>query len=443
MIRAFLLLTSICIIGMTGSAFAQPAPLLPTEAEAEALLEAWRPARTAPEPSPQTTAKPVPASVRASHSAAFRLYQAFGKSLAGKNTLLSPFSIQAALTLFSTGAKGQSKQEIAQFLGLPEQDGAALTELAQLQQRLQNTPEATLTIANGFYLQKGYRFAEHFLAQAKIIGTTLHSTDFRQPERAAESINAWAQGHTANKIPKIITPDNIAPDTKFALLNAVYFKGKWESPFEKESTKEQDFTRENGTTVAAPMMHQSGRWYYHEFPEGKLVILPYKGGQLAMVAVLPTSKLATLESRLSQQPELFSQWLAAAQVERVVLRLPKFTTGSFADLIPQLKALGVHSAFSPESDLSGIGGPSCHENPAQCLQANAVLHRTWMQVDESGTEAAAVTAITGLATASPIAPPPPKEFFANRPFLFAVMEYNQQQQQAGHILFLGRMHQPE
>lgn len=239
------------------------------------------------------------------------------------------------------------------------------------------------------------------------------------------------EAKTQDKIKDLIQSGNLDPLTRLVLVNAIYFKGNWASPFDPAHTAEGAFVVAPDAEVRVPLMAKLQRIPYAEFEEVQIAKLPYAGAGLSMLVVLPREKagLAALEARLT--PDVLAAWRAGLAERDVRLVLPKFklTWGAF-ELNGALKALGMLDAFSDtQADFSGMDG-----RPAW-LYIGLVLHKAFVEVNEEGTEAAAATAVVMRARA--MRPSPPVEFRADHPFLFLIQE-----ETTGAILFLGRVADP-
>ncbi len=254
--------------------------------------------------------------------------------------------------------------------------------------------------------------------------------DFAKTEQARQTINAWVEEQTENKITDLIPPRALSADTKLVLTNAVYFHGDWQKPFAKAGTREQDFHLTNSDKQKVPLMHQSAAVRYGAVDDLKVLELPYGDGRLSMVVLLPNEikGLGRLEAQFSSQK--LQQWITSLhRVDKVEVYLPKFKTTSQFQLASTLSALGMPSAFNANTaDFSGMTG-------GRDLCLSAVLHKAFVDVNEEGTEAAAATGAVAVPTAA-IVPEPqaPPVFRADHPFLFLIRDHR-----TGAILFLGRI----
>jgi len=362
------------------------------------------------------------------------LYRAFA---AGQtNVVFSPASITLALAMARAGARGQTAAEMDAVMHAVASDDHA-GWLNALDQALaarsgtfkdesgKNLP-VTLRIANAPFAQQGMPLEKTYLeALAARFGAGLRLVDYKtQTEKARVLINGWVDVQTEHRIPELLVPGVLTPATRLALVNAIYLKAPWQTPFSADATKAGTFTRADGSTVQVPFMATTASLRYASGDSWRAVEIPYIGGSLAMTVILPDN-LAGFEKTLT--PDVFAAITDALAETQVALSFPKFGIETKAELAPTLAALGMPSAFDDRADFSGI-------TPAEQLLISNVIHQANIDVDENGTEAAAATAVVMRATAMPAEP---VAFRADRPFLFALRDVP-----TGAILFLGRVGDP-
>jgi serpin B len=353
------------------------------------------------------------------------------------NAFLSPFSLSTALAMTAAGARGETARQMAEVLQLPAGSDRISTDFASLIQSLGPGPERAdapyaLHTANALWGQQGYHFLPAFVTLLqRSYGAALEEVDFQgATEEARRTINAWVAKQTRDKIQDLIAQGVLDASTRLVLTNAIYFKGTWSSPFHGQRTQDDDFHASGGRIVRVPLMHQTGRFGYAEDQNVQTLELPYVGGDLAMVVLLPRQRdgLAELEKALS------AGWLAdrldGLKSTSVAVALPRFKLTAEFELQRTLAALGMTLPFSDRADFSGINGGS------EPLQIAAVIHKAFVDVNESGTEAAAATAV-GIRAASALVPQTPVEFRADHPFLFLIRD-----RRTGSLLFLGCLTQP-
>jgi len=358
-------------------------------------------------------------------------------SARGGNIFCSPFSVSAALAMTCAGARGDTVREMAATLRFPLTGpglDAAFHELLRATKGGESRGYE-LSIASGLWCERRFQFQPEFLNRVKgHYEAELAEMDFAaQAEASRQAINAWVEKQTRGKIQNLISPGAIMELTKLVLANAIYFHGQWAEPFPKQLTKDAPFEVTPRQKVSAPMMCQQDKFDYLETNSFQALRLVYEGGDLAMVVLLPRRADGLAEFEKSLTAENLYAWLGKLKRREVLVYLPKFRVESAFTLNEELAARGMRLAFSPDADFSGMTG-------GKDLLISLVLHKAFVEVDEKGTEAAAVTAVIPTPTASPHWKPPPSPpvFRADHPFLFLIRD-----QRSGSILFLGRVANPK
>jgi serpin B len=350
------------------------------------------------------------------------------------NLFFSPLSLSTALAMTYAGARGQTAEQMATVLHFPVEQQQLPPVFATLSKDLHADGEThgyQLHVANALWGQKGYRFRPDFLSMTKTYyGAGLNEVDFQTAaEEARKTINAWVEQQTKDKIKDLIPPGALDKLTRLVLTNAIYFKGDWLSPFRKPLTKEEDFKVSADRQVTVPMMHQTGFFKYFDEDHFQALELPYVGGKLSMVVLLPKKVDGLAEFEQSLTAQNLTKWLPQLQQHEVVVTLPKFKVTAEFTLNKILSSMGMPLAFSPHAaDFSGM-------SEEKDLYLSAVIHKAYADVNEEGTEAAAATGIVMRALS---AGPPPAIFHADHPFVFLIRDNN-----SGSILFLGRLIQPQ
>jgi len=351
----------------------------------------------------------------------------------GEDVFISPLSIHMALAMTYNGAQGETSWQMARALNVLSMNNKELNEGAKelLQELGRDRPDIELSIANSIWARKGLSFQEAFLKTGeRFYGARIEKLDFNS-SAALEKINGWVSQKTKGKINKII--EQIDPQAITFLINAVYFKGAWQDQFEKSNTKEKTFFLPEGSEKKHPLMSQSGRFRYLENEKIQMIRLPYgKEGNLGAYVLLPREShgLKDLIAELSW--EKWTAWLAEMKREEGRLELPRFGLRYEKVLNEPLKKLGLKRAFEEKrADLSGIIALS-----GENAYINQVKHKTFLEVDEKGTEAAAATSVEVRATAMPSGDR--FEMVVNRPFLFAVAD-----RKTKALLFLGAIREPK
>lgn len=362
---------------------------------------------------------------------AFELY---GKLAAAEGNLFySPYSISTALTMTSAGARGNTATEMAKVLRLTLGEAELHPAFAELESRVKASEREgiRLSTANALWPQKDYSFLPNYLALAgQAYGALVRPVDFRGARESARlTINSWVEKETGDKIRELIQPADLTELTRMVLVNAIYFKGKWAEQFKPEETREMDFQVTAEQTVQVPMMSRHLKCRHASYPDFDIAELPYAGGTLSMVVLLPKEidGLWKIECELSA--DSLAGWLDGLGERELQVFFPKFKVAGRFDLGDTLISLGMVDAFSAaKADFSGMDG-----RPGW-LYLGAVIHQALAEVNEEGTEAAAATAVVMETLA--IADPPPT-FRADHPFIFLIRE-----NETGSILFLGRLVDP-
>jgi serine protease inhibitor len=350
------------------------------------------------------------------------------------NLFFSPESISTALAMAYAGARGGTASEMAEtlhFTLLPEKlhpaMGALLSDLNAAHAGYQ------LSVANALWAQQGYTFLDEFLNLLKTnYGAGLNQVNFKGATEAARlTINHWVEQKTQDKIKDLLQPGALRSDTRLVVTNAIYFKGDWETQFDKAQTKDEDFHLSPAQTTTAPLMHREGRFSYFDGGTFQVLEVPYKSKELSMIVFLPKDPggLPSLEQSLTDSN--LQQWLRqVTPVSKVVVTMPKFKMTQQFELGSTLSAMGMPQAFSSNADFSGMTG---HRDFA----ISEVIHKAYVDVNEEGTEAAAATAVTMRALAMPAQQAPPPVFRADHPFVFIIRD-----NRSASILFMGRMADP-
>ncbi len=351
-----------------------------------------------------------------------------------KNMFFSPYSITSALVMTYEGAKGTTAEEMQTVLHFPD-DKAVLRESFLGTYATINKPQDIykLETANALWIQESFNLLPEYMVTIKeFYQGRLYDVDYvGEPQKSRRTINNWVEDKTNNKIKDLIPASVITPDTRVILTNAIYFKGDWANTFKAKSTYEKPFTLSSGEDVTVKMMHDTKYTPYGETKNYKFLELPYEGDDLSMVILLPKENdISSLEKDITS--ENMANWLGELETEEVRIQLPKFTFETKEFMGSDLQEMGMPTAFSGSADFSGMTAETD-------LQISEVIHQTFIEVDEKGTEAAAATAVVMIATsAGPgFEKAPPKEFYADQPFIFLI-----QHKETGTILFMGKVENP-
>jgi Serine protease inhibitor len=357
---------------------------------------------------------------------AFDVFQAVSLQQSG-NLFLSPYSLSAALGMLYNGADGNTKAEIAKVLGMsdytPEEVNAYYQELTKA--LLEVDPSSALSLANAIWADQRVTLKQAFIdLNQKYYDAEVSTLNFLQPA-AVKVINDWCNEKTKGTIPEII--NTIDPATVVMLANAIYFKSSWTYGFEKSKTQNKPFHNLDGTTSTVPLMQQKEEeLFYVLTDECSMVTLPYANTAFAMNLILPEEG-QDLDALIAS---LDKDYWALLQNHRarakVTLSMPRFKVESTLDkLVEVLMALGMQEAFSDYANFSAMLDVG--------VKVSDVIQKSYVSVDEEGTEAAAVTLILMEATSA--RPAPEKvTMVLDRPFVFAITE-----QSTGAILFMGKV----
>ena len=362
-------------------------------------------------------------------SFAFDLYRALGEEEG--NIFFSPYSISAALAMTYAGAEGTTEVEMAEVLRftLPENRLHPAFNLFNL--RLAALPEEDSTfrlhIVNGLWGQTGYEFLPEFLGVlAANYGADMRLLDFSEDaELCREIINEWIMEQTEGKIEDLIPPNLLTSATKLVLTNAIYFKAKWLLPFDAMGTHDRDFTLIDGEQITVTMMNQADHFLMTTGDGYMAVELPYSNRRAFMLIIVPDENcFFEVEERLGN--DLITEITGSLTDASLHLCIPKFETVSSFQLENVLSDMGMESAFGMSADFSGMDG-------TLTLYIESVIHKAFVSVDESGTEAGAATAVlmqkeNGESSV---------EFIVDRPFIYLIRDRS-----TGTILFIGRVLNP-
>lgn len=412
------------LLPRAASAVDEAAPAAVAPAPPAATLEQARQGRTA--------------LARGAREFAFNLY---GRLRGGEgNVFFSPYSVWTALAMTSAGARGETARQMTAVLGLPDAPfwtPAQLHEECWVTGKVMNAVGARAdgvyeaAVANRLWGAKGYAFRPEFLGLLETAyGAGTEEADFAGDlDGARRAINAWAGRETRGRIADLVGPDALRADARLVLASTIWFRGPWARPFDPADTGPGPFYVAAGREVRVPFMWQTfEECQYAEVGDVRLVELPYKGW-VRMVVLLPKAAdgLAALEQGLSE--ERVREYLKALRSREVRVGLPKFRLESSLRLASTLAGMGMPLAFDAEqADLGGIAGG------AEPLFIADVIHRAWIDTNETGTEAAAATAVEAR-PAEDVAPP--LLLRADHPFVFLIHHVCTNQ-----ILFLGRVADP-
>ena len=363
-----------------------------------------------------------------------KLYSEVTSKLEGKNLIMSSLSIECLLAVTMLGAKGNTAKEISKTFSFPSNNKLLTHGFRDVMKILDIDQKGSITteVSNHIYVRKHLKLRNDFEKNVNNIQNgVIEKVDFSDSARAAKAINDQVKKDTKGKITKLFSKDAIEGNTELVLVNALYFKGKWKSEFNKDSTKEDDFYISKSNKVKADFMHARSQYSIVDIKNAKAraLQLPYKGDRFSMVVILPNDRdgIEKLEQDITRI-NLSEDIQFEKPRKTYQITIPKFKIKSSMELIKTLKRLGVKDLFDPRSaDLSGFSG-------SKSLYASTLLQKAFIEVNEEGTEAAAAT---GMVVSSRSMQPKPPTFVCDHPFIFYIKD-----SKTGLILFTGRIVNP-
>ncbi len=398
-LRAFAL--SLLMVGMWGCDSSDPAP-----------------ADEQPLPDLSTVEQQI---VRTDNGFGLNLLQALHTATPDSNIFISPISVSMALGMTRNGADGATLDAfnvVLEKTGLTETEiNAAYRTLIDLLTTLD--PKVNLQIANAIWSRQGFAVEADFLeTNQATFDAEIDALDFNDPG-AVNIINQWVDEKTQGKINKLI--EEIGADTVMLLVNAIYFQGTWLYQFDPDETRTAPFYNADGTSSEVPLMYQEATLLYLQTDRFSMIELPYGDSLYSMTVLLPNEGETVTSVIEELTPEAWAQWQAGLTPQKVLIWLPRFELAYKTSLKAALSAMGMDVAFTPgEADFSRI-------NPNVELYISDVLHKTVVEVNEEGTEAAAVTGvIVDVTSLGPV-------MRVDRPFIFMIRERH-----TGTLLFIGQ-----
>jgi len=340
-----------------------------------------------------------------------------------KNAFFSPYSIYAALGMVYAGSRGETSNQMQKVLRQAEKQDMhqGIADMDKVLGKLQGDGSIELAVANSIWPDSGHKFLATYLTLLKnkygvLIEPVNYKVDVDRNE-AVKKINDWVEKKTRDKIKTPVSPDMLDSSTRMVLVNAIYFKGSWQTKFEKTATQKMLFHKIDGTDKQTDFMNRRGTFGYADVEDAQVLEIPYKGDTTSMIIVLPhaTSNINKLESQLSTTS--FNSWISSLRTREVVVTIPKYKMDYSASLNDPLGSMGMTLAFNKEwADFSGMDG--CKSGKCgDWLYLSQGIHKAFIAVDEEGTEAAAVTVFEDRMVTTSVNHGPPV-FSAERPFYF-------------------------
>jgi serpin B len=343
------------------------------------------------------------------------------------NIFISPLSLTLALQMLNGGATGATHEAIASVLETPGIEQAQIdSTLSALQTYLQEMDsEVEIAIANSFWMKQGDSFNSNFIQRNEAsYHAVTRELDFSNPATAAPLINGWVAEETRQKIDHVLEPNDFDSGTIALLVNAIYFKSAWLSPFSESDTREHLFALADGQMKPHPLMFQTQEFAYYENALFQAIALPYGNtAEVNLYIFLPNPEVG-LDSFLEQlNPENWNLWLKEYWENKPIkLGLPRFNIEYDIELKDILTAMNMGIAFSSQANFSSI--------TPEPFWISKIKHKTFFEVNEEGTEASAVTGILGTRSG-------PVEMIIDRPFFFAIRDDT-----TGTLLFMGTLVNP-
>ncbi|CAJ0947606.1 unnamed protein product [Ranitomeya imitator] len=356
----------------------------------------------------------------------FDLYRQVALEHPSENIVFSPVSVSTALAFLSLGAKARTHSQIIEGIGfntseiLEQEIHEGFHHLLVLLNDVNR--ELQLSGGNALFISQEHKILQTFLDEAKkLYHSEAFSTDFKNNEEAKNQINSYVEKNTHGKIAELL--DSVDKDTIFVLINYIYFKAKWENPFEKEHTEEGDFHINENKTVKVPFMRRTGFYKAAITDEATVVSIPYKGDAGALLILPEMGKLSEMEQNLNT----ISIYKFKNSLRRrfVNLHFPKFSITGTVNLKEILSKMGVVDVFLDNADLSGITGGAN-------VKISKAVHKAVLNVNEYGTEATGITALEAV----PMMLPTQVKY--DRPFIFTLYDLK-----AKSVLFIGRVLNPQ
>ncbi|QXD14207.1 serpin family protein [Rhodocaloribacter litoris] len=362
--------------------------------------------------------------IEADNGFGLRLFRTLHEAEPGQNLFISPLSVSMALGMTLNGAAGETRAAMEATLGKTglseEAINAAYRDLIDLLTRLD--PEVRLDIANSIWYRQGFNVLPGFLdLNRTYFDAEVRGLDFRDPA-TVRVINNWVKEKTQGKIDRII--EQVAPDHMMYLINAIYFKGAWQYAFDRNATRDAPFHNLDGTSTTVPMMTLEGTLPVYGAEGFSAVDLPYGDSLFSMTIVLPAVGAERDVNALAASLDgaTWEAWIRQLAPQKVKLLLPRFKLTYDASLKQALAKMGMEVAFTDDADFSRM--------TPERVRISDVLHKTFVEVNEEGTEAAAVTGVIIEVTSMPRT----TVIEVNRPFLFFIRERH-----SGTILFMGKV----
>ncbi len=367
--------------------------------------------------------------IAADNQFGLELFQKINASLnEPKNTMISPMSVSLALAMVYNGAEGTTKKQMEEMLHkanlTPDDINQSYKELVAA--LVSHDPKVELSISNAIFYRNTFPVKNNFITtNQNFYNAEVSGLDFNKTAETLRTVNGWVKDKTKGKIDEIIS--QVKPEDVMYLLNAIYFNGEWKYQFDKKETTSLSFTREDNSVIQVPTMSLEKPFNYFSNETFQLLEMPYGSGKYSMLIFLPKQGKKTDDVISALTTANLNDWISKMTEQKKEVFLPKFEFKFDNSLVDELEALGMTDAFNDaKANLSGI-------SDAAKLVISEVMHKSYIKVDERGTEAAAVTGITVGVTSMPL----DNSFRADHPFVFAIREKD-----TDAILFIGKVMDP-
>jgi serpin B len=355
------------------------------------------------------------------NSFSFDFFRSISSQHSSENIAFSPASLNLVMGVVYSGARGKTRSEMNETFGFPSPENVFHPLYNAWFTELQNMAEDTLvefSMANRVFVEESYPVSAAYKEDVqKWLGGAFESANFaHDPQKAEKSINHWVEEITRNRIMGLIPQGALTQFTRLVLVNALYIKSSWKYPFEKSKTSEKDFTAIGGEIVPATYMIQQRKGI--PFYQGDMftaIELPYTTPDLSLILIRPNNKNLDYIGNYIPDTTIYKNILDGLTPNEVEMEIPRFKVESKFTLSQNLKDAGLNTAFSNQADFSGISS-------LNDLSISSVFQKVFFEIDEKGSEAAAATGAVIVTTSMPVNPPEPKQFIADRPFLFILKE---------------------
>ena len=350
------------------------------------------------------------------------------------NLFISPFSVSTALAMTYEGAKEKTREEMSVFMHFPLESSTINNNFQDIISRTQQSKDAkhyTFNIANSLWAQNDFDFLQSYFNTVKTYyDAPIESVNYKDEasrETARKRINKWTENKTNDKIKGLLDKSALDFDTKLVLVNAVYFLAQWDKTFNKKSTKKDTFHTLSGMIVKE-FMYLSSRMNYAKGDSVQVLEIPYKDKKASMIIILPDRPDQFTNLQKTFNYSYYNNLLKKAEYQNISLRLPKFKIEYKKDLAKIFYDAGMKRPFTNKADFTGM---VCKDK--QGVKIDKIIHQTFINVDESGTEAAAATAVV-MKRITSINPNDKIKFNADHPFIFFIKENS-----TNSIIFMGHL----